>query len=200
LAVDTDQNLVGAVTRVEDALGWPVSSADRRDDVETRVITATKIVDDQSDNVYRKFRLLRKNVIRVSWCLAGLLAIVFLVVAVGWVPDGMAQSASPLGDWRLLLVTMALGGLGGLLSGAIEIRSGDRKFKIPELRTYYTLIWMRPIVGAAGALVVIVVLQSDLIGAIELSVDGVLPLAIIAGFTERLVTNTVSSAAAAVEK
>lgn len=199
-AVDADGDLLHAVTQVEDALGWPVSSADRRNEVETRVIKAKEIVDEQSNNVYRKFRLLRKNVIRVSWYLAGLLAIVLIVVAAGWIPEGMAESASPLDDWKLLVATMTLGALGGILSGAIEIRSGNRKLKIPELRTYYTLTWMRPIVGAAGAVIVIIVLQSDLIGAVELSMDGMLPLAIVAGFTERLVTKTVSSAAAAVER
>ena len=57
---------------------------------------------------------------------------------------------------------------------------------------------MRPVVGAAGAVVVIVVLQSALGDAFTLQPTAIFGVAIAAGFTERLVTNTVSSAANAI--
>ncbi len=129
----------------------------------------------------------------------GLLAV---IVALEWVPETLvadaSESESPLISWRLLLVVMSLGIIGGFLSAATELRTGNEKLRIPELRVSYALLIMRPVIGAAGAVVLIVVLQSALAEAVNLAPTAVFGVAIAAGFTERFVTRTISSAARAV--
>lgn len=165
-----------------------------------RLTAARVMLDEHADNVYRKFRLLRRAVIRTSVALAVLLALIGAATALEWFPEPVLPEHSPLGDWRLLAVVTVLGALGALLSSAIELRGHDRTIRVPELRVSHTLMWMRPVIGAVGAIVVLVVLQAGFDGAIVVTSPGILPLAIAAGFTERLVTRTVNAAADAASK
>ncbi len=178
--------------RDDDGVITPVAVAD--------VVKARETIDEHADNVFRKLRFLRRAVLRTSILLALVLGLLGVVMALGWIPDGALPDNSPLSSWRLLLVVMVLGALGALLSSAIELRDADRKISVPDLRINDTLMWMRPVVGAAGAVIVIVVLQSGLDGAVTVTDVGILPVAVAAGFTERLVTKTVNDAAAAVSK
>lgn len=165
------------------------------DDLRTRLIKARWIVDTYSDTTYHKFRILRRAVIITSGLLAAVLAALVAIVALEWIP--IAPDDSPLQSWRLLLAVMSLGAIGALLSSATRLSSRDDKLRVPDLRVSYTLMGMRPFVGAAGAIVVIVMLQSGLAG-VTVDSEAIYAIAIAAGFTERLVTNTVTSAANAV--
>jgi len=171
------------------------------DDLRTRLIDTKWVLDTHSDNLYHKYRILRRAIISTTLWYAAVLALLIAIVALGWVPDTLLTEAnenSPLGSWRLLLVVMTLGIIGAFFSMTTELRGRDDKTRIPELRVRYSLMTMRPVVGAAGAVVVVVVLQSALGDAIELRRSAIFGVAIAAGFTERLVTRTVSSAAEAI--
>ena len=170
------------------------------DDLRTRLVKAKQVLDTHSDNVYHKFRLLRRAVISTTTVFAVLLGALVAIVALDWVPSTLITENSPLDSWRMLLVVMSLGTIGAFLSSATELTNRNEKLSVPDLRVSYTLMGMRPVVGAAGATVVIVVLQSALGGAVTLEPTAILGVAIAAGFTERLVTRTVSSAATAVSK
>jgi hypothetical protein len=170
------------------------------DDLRTRLIAAKHMLDAHSDNVHHKFRILRRAVISTSVAIAVVLAVLVGLVAMDWVPSALVTEDSPLGSWRLLLVVMTLGMLGAFLSSATELRNRVDKLTVPDLRVNYTLMGMRPVVGAMGATVVIVVVQSALGDAVNLESTAILGLAIVAGFTERLATRTVTAAADAVGK
>lgn len=181
-------------TPVVDDVRWLV------DDLRTRLIAAKHMLDAHSDNIHHKFRILRRAVISTSVAIAVVLAALVALVAMGWVPSALVTDDSPLGSWRLLLVVMTLGMLGAFLSSATELRNRGDKLTVPDLRVSYTLMGMRPVVGAMGATVVIVVVQSALGDAVTLESTAILGLAIVAGFTERLATRTVTTAAEAVGK
>lgn len=188
----------------EDA-GVSMSRSTRGDllveDLRIRLIDAKWVLDTHSDNAYHKFRILRRAVISTSVAYGAFLAVLAVIVALEWVPTALLTEPpenSPLGSWRLLLVVMTLGTVGAFFSSATELRNRDDKLRIPDLRVRYTLMAMRPVVGAAGAVVVIVVLQSALGDAVTLQPTATFGVAIAAGFTERLVTKTVSSAADAI--
>lgn len=171
------------------------------EDLRVRLIEAKWVLDTHSDNAYHKFRILRRAVISTTIAYGASLALLAVIVAVDWVPTALLPTPSdhsPLGSWRLLLVVMTLGTVGAFFSSATELRNRDDKLRIPDLRIRYTLMAMRPVVGAAGAVVVIVVLQSALGDTVTLQPTAIFGVAIAAGFTERLVTKTVSSAADAI--
>jgi hypothetical protein len=175
-------------------------SADQIEDLRTRIIKAKALVDAHTDNTYHKYRILRRAVIITSVSLAVVLA--FLAIGVGfeWVPPALAPTDSPLGDWRSLLMVMALGALGAYLSSATRLSARDEHLTVPDFQVTYTLMGMRPFVGATGAVVAIVMLQSVLADAIKVAPNAMLGIAVAAGFTERLVTNTITSAADAVSR
>lgn len=199
LASDTTENAEGAGAKA--AMPRRAGGRSLVEDLRARLVTAKWVLDTHSDNVYHKYRILRRAVIiNTAWYAVFLCALV-VIVAVDWVPDALLTEPpedSPLGSWQLLLVVMTLGIVGAFFSMATELRNRDDKMGIPDLRVRYTLIGMRPVVGAAGAVVVIVVLQSALGDALALQSTAVFGVAIAAGFTERLVTRTVSSAADAI--
>lgn len=167
-----------------------------QDDLVDAVTMAHYLIDGQADNGYHKYRMLRKNVVRFCLFVVGALCGLIVVVASGW---ARSLDGSPLAGWRALVTVMALGALGAVLSAGLDLRRSDQQqLRIPEIRIYYTLMWMRPFVGAAGAVTVIVLLHSGLGDIITLNPDGQAAVAIAAGFTERLVTRTVASATGAV--
>ena len=171
------------------------------EDLRTRLIDAKWVLDTHSDNLYHKYRILRRAVISTTLAYLAFLAALVAIVGLEWVPSALLTDSpeqSPLGSWRLMLVVMTLGIVGAFFSSATELRNRDDKLRIPDLRVRYTLMAMRPVVGAAGAVVVIVVLQSALGDAVTLQPTAIFGVAIAAGFTERLVTKTVSSAANAI--
>lgn len=170
-------------------------------DLRARLIDAKWVLDTDSDNVYHKYRILRRAVISNTVVYGLILVALVVIVALEWVPNALLPEPpdnSPLGSWQLLLVVMTLGIIGAFFSSATELRKPGDKTRIPDLRVRYTLMGMRPVVGAAGAVVVIVVLQSALGDAVTLESTAIFGVAIAAGFTERLVTKTVSSAANAI--
>lgn len=188
-ASNAARDLESRVEEIEKGLGYSLRA---------RVRKAKEILDEDADNVYRKYRFLQKAVFRSFMLISGVLGVLGLFVALEWIPEAVVAEDSPLASWRLLLVVMGLGALGSFMSAAIELRDSDRTLRIPDLRVNNTLMWLRPVVGAAGAIIVIVVLQSGLDGTITVGSTGLLPLAIAAGFTERLATRAVTSAEKAV--
>ncbi|MDH4116973.1 MAG: hypothetical protein OEX04_00425 [Acidimicrobiia bacterium] len=175
-------------------------SADQIEDLKTRLIRAKAMVDVHTDNMYHKYRILRRAVIITSVSLAVVLASLAAGVASKWVPAALAPADSPLLDWQSLLMVMGLGALGAYLSSATRLSDREEKLTIPDIQVTYTLMGMRPFVGATGAVVAIVMLQSVLADAIKVAPNAMLGIAVAAGFTERLVTKTITSAADAVSR
>ncbi len=166
-----------------------------------RVVASRRILDDRLDNVYVKQGILARTITVASLILLGILAALVFVVSKEWVPSlGTKDVANDiLMDWQLLVVVLLLGALGAVLSGATTIISSGSAMQIPDLRVRRILMRTRPLIGAASAVTVVVILQSGL-SAVSLEGTGVYATALVAGFSERLVSRSVEKASGALEK
>jgi hypothetical protein len=87
---------------------------------------------------------------------------------------------------RTLLLAMAAGALGGILSMSFQIFRTDLKGTIPTLRFAWVLSLMRPLLGATVAIPVVVLIQSGVVkfDGVRWPLD-VLVFCFLAGFSER---------------
>jgi hypothetical protein len=95
------------------------------------------------------------------------------------------RDVSPTLDEALRL-GMLLGIVGGVLSVAFTITRADEKVKIPALRSSFEVMLVRPLVGAALALPVVLIVESGAITITGLGKPWLVPVAcFLAGFSER---------------
>ncbi len=159
-----------------------------------------RVLDDALDNRYRKLGLLRY---RLQWSALSLIASLLAALA-AWliaVNHGLNPSTatSLLSDWRSVLVVLSLGALGASLSGLLSIREQRVDARLPDLTEVWLLVGWRPVVGAASAFVLVLILQSGVDGLALTSAAAVVA-ALVAGFTERAVTSAIGSASAAIQR
>lgn len=87
---------------------------------------------------------------------------------------------------RLLILGIAAGGLGGLVSMAFTLVRGDLKAKIPDMRMSRLVTMMRPIFGAVVAIPVAVLVEDDFVSIKGLVKPwSVFAFCFLAGFSER---------------
>lgn len=165
-----------------------------------RVVEAKRILDDHADNIYHQLRILRRAVLLTTAWLAMVTLGLWLVVVFAEVPETVSPPNSPLRDGTLMLVVMLLGAAGAYLSSATRLASRNDDQRIPEIRVSHVLMAMRPVVGAASAVLVVVLVQSSLGPTVTLESTAVFGIAVAAGFTERLATRVVNSAVDSVGK
>ncbi len=160
-----------------------------------QVYRARMILGEHFDNVYHKLALFASKMTFLSILL--FIAIAALIVVV-WLDLPSADPASALGDWKKLIVIVMLGVLGATLSVTLTVvRETGR---IPQVIHHEVEALVRPLVGAASAAIVVIVLESGIIGITVLSGAYAYPFAIAAGFTERLVTRVMKGIESAAEK
>lgn len=169
------------------------------DEWRVRVKEARRIVDVHSDNVYRRLHLLRGHLRRAGIVLVLVLLASWVAVAVaprwGWSPT----AGDVLADGPSFLLVMLLGALGASLSGVLTLLATDRHQRIPDVRAQRLLVWFRPVVGAAAAVIVVSVLLSGLAG-VRVDPEAAAAVAFVAGFSEMLVSRAVAAASAAIVK
>lgn len=165
-------------------------------DLVTRLKEARRILEDHQDNVYRKLRILRHHVRVAAALLLATLAITLVVLGQGWTAT---NGPTLFSDWHSVVVVMVLGALGAALSGVLVPLSRDQDQQIPDVLSQSLLAWVRPLVGAGAAVIVVAILRSGIAG---LSIDdAAVPVAALAaGFSERLVGQSVATASAALGK
>lgn len=98
------------------------------------------------------------------------------------------------GTARTILASFA-GALGGSVSGAYRLR--DQIEGLNEMRAFKPALWVQPLVGAAAGLILLLVLESGLLGEDASSWERTGLLAFAAGFSEPFflgVVNRVTSA------
>jgi hypothetical protein len=159
-----------------------------------------RVLDDALDNKYRKLSLLRQRLKYSAFALIGsvLIAVAAWLIAIG---TGLSPGDLPhlLSDWRSVLVVLNLGSLGASLSGLLSLRDQKLNVRIPDLREGWALLVWRPVVGAASALVLVLLLQSG-VGGLALDSSAALVAAVVAGFSEQAVSGAVGRASAVIEK
>lgn len=146
-----------------------------------RVVRAFAIRDNQFETDYFKITLRRWHLQQMFALLA---ACILLTLIVCWfLPP-------PFNDVKLILAVLLFGTMGAALSVARGLIKTDLSAKIPTQKIGSFVIWMRPIIGAAAALVAFVLLSS---GAIRLfnweptDLAVILTVATVAGFSERFI-------------
>lgn len=143
-------------------------------------------VDSRSDfYTVQKARLRMKK--RLMWWVTGVTAV--LVILLGF---AVASEPADLGD-QALAVGLA-GAVGGSLSGAFRLR--DALELGAALREFRPAVLLQPVFGAASALVVLVLMESELID--PLSQTGWAPRTVfgfVAGFSEPFVLDLVKRVA-----
>lgn len=182
--------VAGAIALVPDR-----SSSDELSELQNRVFASRRILDDALDNLHRKNDMLRIQVARSALAASALIALASLVLALqvraGWSPSEIGYL---LGDLRSFLVVLVLGAVGASLSGLLTLARTNGSSRVPDLRLRWIFLKYRPVIGAISAIVAVAILQS---GAAGLSVtsEAALVASFIAGFSERLVTRSLDTAA-----
>lgn len=164
------------------------------------VIECRRVLDDAVDTVYRKLGLLRQ---RLRWSALSLIGTLLLVVTT-WL-TAAATGVDPvrhsglLDDWSSLLVVLSLGALGAALSGLLSVRDRTIDARVPDLSLGWAMLVWRPVVGAASAFVLVLILQSGVAG-LALDSSAALVAALIAGTTELVVTNAIGRAGVVIKQ
>ena len=132
----------------------------------------------RSQNVHYKNAQVRKQ---ITWAAAFVTILVFGTLALSWLGFFTLVSAR-LAETLPLAVFSGL--LGGVLSVAFSVVRADPTRRIPEVRSSFAILMVRPVVGAAIALPILFFLEAGLI------VDQahqwiVLALCFVGGFSER---------------
>jgi hypothetical protein len=155
---------------------------------------ARRVLDDYLSTNYWKIDVLKREAARAGIVLALMLAVTVGALAVRASAVGSAEFLSWPGD---TVVVMVLGALGASVSGVLTPLGADRARRMPDLRAQADLGKVRPFVGAGAALIVVTVLRSGL-GGVEIDVEAVPAAAMVAGFSERLLGQSVRAASQAV--
>jgi hypothetical protein len=160
--------------------------------LEQAVVESLGVANEDSDNVYHRMHLVRKQLkILVAFC--GL-----ILAAALWAAYFLSEAGGDY-DWNHLAAVFLAGALGGVVSAMFQLsRVGTAK--IPDALLYGLITSGRPLLGAASALFIYLVMQSKLISIIKLP-EGTDTLAagcvvgFIAGFSERLLLLAVGKVA-----
>jgi len=162
------------------------------------VFEAKQILDVHQDNVYRKLSIVKS---RLGWLnyIGMIFLIVWLFVLIPPVPalpitktgsDGLALlSTGAVTFWWVIVLA---GVLGGLISAFTSTIGGDiHKSNIPAELSSWTLTFSRLVVSALSALVITLFLSADVLSFKSLSYEMVISIAIVAGFTDRLLLSAI---------
>jgi hypothetical protein len=162
----------------------------------SRVKEAARIFEDHEDNVYRKLRIFRRHLAGAAVVLVAVLAITAATLfAIGYRPSGDPF----ITDWRAVIVVMVLGALGAAVSGVLAPLARDPAERIPDAAAQSALVWVRPFIGAGAAVIVVAILHSG-IGGVSITPEAAGVVALAAGFSERLVGQSVAMASSAISR
>jgi hypothetical protein len=146
---------------------------------------AVQVRDEYYNNKYFKIALRRRNLII-------LLGIILVSMALIPILSFLAVFPKPFNDWRIFLLVELFGVLGATFSVALTLTKRSVDARIPDQILGSFVTWMRPAIGALAAVAAYVFLQADLIFKDDFNkLSIILSIAFIAGFSERLVINTI---------
>jgi hypothetical protein len=152
-------------------------------------------LDENSGNVFRRLDIYGSVLTFVLVGLSVTLAGFCLAVDNHWLPE---LQGTPLGTVRSTIGIMLLGALGSFLSVALT-RVTNRKQKLPEMIQGRLVDILRPVVGAASAVAIVLVIDSGLQGAVQSEDSKIYVWALVAGFSERLLRRTLNTLADSVK-
>lgn len=180
--------------------GWRAEAAvlgladvDRSDrsSMVTRLAAVQKLLDDDSQNTYMRLRMLGRRVAVATGLLALAMTALTALVLVAPTESGV------LGDMSWYAQVVVLGALGAMLSAAITAMDHGASPRVYELSTpLLATAVARVLTGSAAAVVTVMAAEVELLPAEE----SWLPLlAVVSGFSERLVRRVVATLSDAAE-
>jgi hypothetical protein len=144
------------------------------------VYEVMKLLQTTSQNTYHKIDQLRRQI-----DFAGILLMVLVVALLAGTAVRIQMGCSGDIDTALLLGTV-MGLTGGALSLAFSVTHSDVSAKIPAMRSSFEVARIRPFIGAAIALPVILIFESGLINIPMLQKNWIAAVAcFFSGFSER---------------
>jgi hypothetical protein len=161
-----------------------------------RVIDALAHRDDQFQTNYFKIILRRQHLLLLFRLL---LAGIAVTLALSYF--GLFQA--PFSDFKLMTGVILFGTLGAALSVARGLLRADVSAKIPAQQLGSFVIWMRPAIGAAAALISFVLLRAKAIRLFEWDETSpviIFTVAIVAGFSERFIVGAIERLASGSEE
>ncbi|MBM2846539.1 MAG: Nudix hydrolase protein [Bacteroidetes bacterium] len=203
LKAETNSKLKGWRLQSTDSLFNPLKLADRlekngslkkneRTLLQQVVVGALHVLNEHSDNLYHRMRLVGKQ---LNYLVAVCASLLVCALTISYF---LSAPGSPLDLLHLGSVALA-GALGGVVSAMYQL-SRVGQAKIPEALLHGLITSGRPLVGAAAALFIYVVMQSNVISLIDpskVSFETGLVLGFVAGFSEQFVLSTVAKVSGA---
>lgn len=153
-----------------------------------KLVTAVYLLDEYSNTSYFKILLRRRHLFTLF--LELVLAILGSLLV--WPVDDLPAPFHGI-PGRFLIIFSGI--LGGGISVAQNLLSTDISAKIPAQQIGAFLIWMRPAIGAAGALLAVALIEAG--NSMKIFTDGlnnpgaILAIAFAAGFSERFITQAI---------
>ncbi len=171
-------------------IGNPESKSNSNTLNRENIYLATFIRDEHYDNTYHKISLRRANLLRLFFILILGMITIPILAYFGFFPEN-------IGNYKTIISIEFFGILGASLSVAITLTKSSIDLKIPEQVIGSFVTWMRPVIGAIAAVAVNVFLHTGIAGKVfsmDLLTDsGVLIIAFVTGFSERVIMRVVKT-------
>lgn len=158
-----------------------------------RLALATWIRDEDSQNHTYKIGLLRRQLTILGTIILAVVLEIWWLVRSQALPLGETITRDPkiTSSAEILSLVILFGTLGGASSAAISTARMRTKARIPEQLVHWRVTVIRPLLGAAAAILAYVLFLSS--GAFQANVGTLLLFAFAAGFSERLVFRATGS-------
>jgi hypothetical protein len=154
-----------------------------------RLHVACQLRDEAQQSAYQKVEILREQLHRLGGMLL-ILVLLLLALAI-WLPLPLAASPVWENHAKNIAYVATFGGLGGSLSAIQWVIKSSITGSGSEMRSHGPVVYMRPLFGVAAALAVFPFLVAGVV-PLELKTNAaVLAVALVAGFTERLIAYAV---------
>jgi hypothetical protein len=155
---------------------------------------AQLMLDENSSNVYRRLDVYGRALKFAFAALVVILIAMYFVIRGEW----LKLSGTALESTGGYIGVLVLGALGSMLSVALTRLRAPRA-RLPELFESRLVDWLRPGIGAASAVALVVVIESGIQQAVLAEQRQVYVWALAAGFSERLLRRTLNSLAASAQ-
>jgi 8-oxo-dGTP pyrophosphatase MutT (NUDIX family) len=152
-----------------------------------RVVNAMAVRDSQFETDYFKIMLRRRHLLRLFLLLVAFIILTLVLSVSDVLPD-------PFNKFRLIVGVVLFGIVGATLSVARGLLRTDLSAKIPAQQIGAFVIWMRPAIGAAAALISFVLLNAKVISLFNWNPSDptiVFAVATLSGFSERFIVGAI---------
>jgi len=154
-----------------------------------RVIDAIALRDDQANTTYFKILLRRRSLVQLS-----LILWVGIIVCAGL--SAFHALPAPFNAARQVAAVIVFGVLGATLSVGHSLMTANISAKIPSQQIGSVVVWMRPGIGAAAALIAFAFIHANETLGIFKETWGkdfkvIIAIAVAAGFSERFIVGAI---------